>query len=101
MQSLLPGFASWQAEHADRFTAALISRGSMAANAASAGRYELAHLGVQRDREVAVAYAYAGTPSAVAVAADGRIASHVTAGPDGVRALVTALLARIAAGNLA
>jgi len=98
-QSLLPDFASWQAEHAGRFTAALISRGSVAANAASVGRYELAHLGVQRDREVAVAYAYAGTPSAVAVAADGRIASQVTAGPDGVRALVTALLARIAAGS--
>ncbi len=92
-QSLLPDLAGWQAEHAARFTAALISRGSMAANAARAGRYDLAHLGVQRDREVAVAYAYAGTPSAVAVAADGRIASQVVAGPDGVRALVTALLA--------
>ena len=54
----------------------------------------LAHVGVQRDREVAVAYAYAGTPSAVVVAADGRIASRVAAGPDGVRALAAALLAR-------
>jgi thiol-disulfide isomerase/thioredoxin len=96
-QSLLPDIADWQAEHAGRFTTALISRGSMAENAAKTGRYELAHLGVQRDREVAVAYAYAGTPSAVAVARDGRIASQVVAGPDGVRALVTALLARIAA----
>jgi peroxiredoxin len=92
-QSLLPDFASWQAEHAGRFTAALISRGSMAANAAKASRFDLAHLGVQRDREVAVAYAYAGTPSAVAVAADGRIASQVVAGPDGIRALAAAVLA--------
>jgi thiol-disulfide isomerase/thioredoxin len=92
-QSLLPDLATWQAEHAERFTAALISRGSMAANAAKAGRFDLAHLGVQRDREVAVAYAYAGTPSAVAVAADGRIASQVAAGPDGVRALAAAVLA--------
>ena len=98
-QSLLPDFASWQAEHAGRFTAALISRGSMAANAARAGRYGLSHLGVQRDREVAVAYAYAGTPSAVTVSVDGRIASQMAAGPDGVRALVTALLTSIAAGN--
>jgi thiol-disulfide isomerase/thioredoxin len=96
-QSLLPDIADWQAEHAGRFTTALISRGSMAENAAKTGRYELAHLGVQRDREVAAAYAYAGTPSAVAVARDGRIASQVVAGPDAVRALVTALLARIAA----
>ncbi len=71
----------------------------MAANAARAGRYGLSHLGVQRDREVAVAYAYAGTPSAVTVSADGRIASQMAAGPDGVRALVTALLTSIAAGN--
>jgi thiol-disulfide isomerase/thioredoxin len=92
-QSLLPDLATWQAEHAGRFTAALISRGGMAANAAEAGRYDLAHLGVQRDREVAVAYAYGGTPSAVAVAADGRIASRVAAGPDGVRALAAAVLA--------
>jgi peroxiredoxin len=93
-QSLLPDFAAWQAEHAERFTAALISRGGMAANAARAAGYDLAHLGVQRDREVAVAYAYAGTPSAVAIAADGRIASQVVAGPDRVRALAAALLAR-------
>jgi thiol-disulfide isomerase/thioredoxin len=92
-QSLLPDLATWQAEYADRFTAALVSRGSMAANAARAGRYGLAHLGVQRDREVAVGYGYAGTPSAVAVAADGRIASQVATGPDGVRALAAALLA--------
>jgi cytochrome oxidase Cu insertion factor (SCO1/SenC/PrrC family) len=99
-QSLLPDLATWQAEYADRFTAALISRGSMAANAAGAGRYDLAHLGVQRDREVAVGYAYAGTPSAVAVAADGRIASQVAAGPDGVRALAAALLAGDPAGDV-
>jgi hypothetical protein len=53
---------------------------------------------VQRDREVAVAYAYAGTPSAVVVSADGRVASRVATGPDGIRALVTALLARPAVG---
>ena len=99
-QSLLPDLATWQAEYADRFTAALVSRGSMAANAAEAGRYDLAHLGVQRDREVAVAYAYGGTPSAVAVAADGRIASQVATGPDGVRALAAAVLAGNPAGDM-
>jgi hypothetical protein len=34
--------------------------------------------------------------AAVAVAADGRIACQMATGPDGVRALVTALLTRIA-----
>lgn len=46
------------------------------------------------------AYAYAGTPSAVAVAADGRIASQVAAGPDGVRALAAAVLAGNPAGDM-
>ncbi len=93
-RSLLPDVAAWQARHPERFTAALISRHPAAARAGVAADHGLAHVGVQRDREVALAYAYAGTPSAVVVSADGRIASRVAAGPDGVRALVTALLAR-------
>jgi thiol-disulfide isomerase/thioredoxin len=97
-RSLLPDLTSWQAEHAERFTAALISRGSMDANVAEAREHRLTNLGVQNDQEIAVAYAYAGTPSAVAVSADGRIASQVAAGPDGVRALAAALMARAAGG---
>jgi hypothetical protein len=97
-QSLMPDVASWQAEHSEQFTAALISRAALVAGAAQPDRYHLAHLGVQRDREVALAYAYAGTPSAVAVSADGRIASRMVSGPDGVRALAAALLAWAAAG---
>ncbi len=97
-RSLLPDVAAWQARHPKRFTAVLISRRPAAASAGVAAHHGLAHVGVQRDREVAPAYAYAGTPSAVVVSADGRIASRVAPGPDGVRALVTALLARAAAG---
>jgi peroxiredoxin len=93
-RSLLPDVAAWQAGYRERFTAALISRRPALASAGMAAHPGLAHVGVQRDREVAVAYAYAGTPSAVVVAADGRIASRVAAGPDGVRALAAALLAR-------
>ena len=93
-RSLLPDVAAWQARHPERFTAALISRRPAAASTGVAAHHGLAHVGVQRDREVALAYAYAGTPSAVVVSADGRIASRVAAGPDGIRALVTALLAR-------
>jgi hypothetical protein len=95
-RSLLPDVAAWQAGYRERFTAALISR-SASASAGVPAHSGLAHVGVQRDREVAVAYAYAGTPSAVVVSADGRIASRVAAGPDGVRALAAGLLARAAA----
>jgi peroxiredoxin len=96
-RSLLPDVAAWQAGYRERFTAALISRRPVVASAGVAAHHGLAHVGVQRDREVAVAYAYAGTPSAVVVSADGRIASRVAAGPDGVRALAAGLLARAAA----
>jgi thiol-disulfide isomerase/thioredoxin len=95
-RSLLPDVAAWQARHPERFTAALISRRPALASAEVTAHRGLAHVGVQRDREVALAYSYAGTPSAVVVSADGRIVSRVAAGPDGVRALVTALLARAA-----
>jgi len=97
-RSLLPDVAAWQARHPERFTAALISRRPALASAEVTAHSGLAHVGVQRDREVALAYAYAGTPSAVLVSTDGRIASRMAAGPDGVRALVTALLARATAG---
>ena len=93
-RSLLPDVAAWQAGYRERFTAALISRRPVLTSAGAAVHPRLTHVGVQRDREVAVAYAYAGTPSAVVVSADGRIASRVAAGPDGVRALAAALLAR-------
>ena len=97
-RSLLPDVAAWQAGYRERFTAALISRRPVLTSAGAAAHPRLTHVGVQRDREVAVAYAYAGTPSAVVVSADGRIASRVAAGPDGVRALAASLLARAAAG---
>ena len=97
-RSLLPDVAAWQAGYRERFTAALISRRPALTSAGVAAHPRLTHVGVQRDREVAVAYAYAGTPSAVVVSADGRIASRVAAGPDGVRALAASLLARAVAG---
>jgi thiol-disulfide isomerase/thioredoxin len=100
-RSLLPDVAAWQAGYRERFTAALISRRPALASAGMTAHPGLAHVGVQRNREVAVAYAYAGTPSAVVVSVDGRIASRVAAGPDGVRALAASLLARAAAGAAA
>jgi peroxiredoxin/uncharacterized membrane protein YphA (DoxX/SURF4 family) len=91
-QSLLPELARWQADQAGRLTAALISRGTVAANRAEADRHRLRNVAVQRDQEVAAAYRYPGTPSAVAVSADGRVASPVVSGPDAIRSLAATLL---------
>jgi hypothetical protein len=44
---------------------------------------------LQKDREVATIFQYAGTPSAVLIGADGLIASPVVAGADALRGLFT------------
>lgn len=91
-RSLLPDLAHWQSQYADQFTVGLISRGDMAANRAEAAAHGLRNVGVQQGQEVSAAYRYGGTPCAVAVTPDGRIASPMAAGPDAIRSLVANLL---------
>jgi peroxiredoxin len=94
-QSLLPDLAVWQTRAAGRFVTALVSSGSVAANQAKVREHELLNVAVQGDREVATAYRYAGTPSAVLVTAAGQIGSTVVAGPGAIRSLVAALLNQV------
>jgi thiol-disulfide isomerase/thioredoxin/uncharacterized membrane protein YphA (DoxX/SURF4 family) len=91
-RSLLPELAHWQAEYAGQFTAALISRGSVAANLAESVAHHIGNVAIQRDREIASSYRYSGTPSAVIVSPDGRVASPVAGGQDAIRSLVATLL---------
>ena len=86
--ALLPEVAQWQRDHTDRLTVVAVSRGDAAANRAEATEHELTHLLLQRDREIADAYRADGTPAAVLVGADGRIASPVRGGAAGVRELL-------------
>jgi thiol-disulfide isomerase/thioredoxin len=65
-EALLPELAHWQREYASVMTLAL----------------------VQDEPEVAAAYLAHGTPSAVLVGTDGRIASRVAQGADAIRRLV-------------
>jgi peroxiredoxin len=89
--ALLPDLSRWQQVHASHATIALISRGSEEANRAKSTEFGVANILLQEDREVAEAYRVAGTPSAVVVRPNGTIGSHVAAGADGIRALVTSL----------
>lgn len=85
-QELLPEAADWRQRYADRFHLVAVSRGPVEANRQKARG--LAHVWLQRDREALDAYRVSGTPSAVLIAPDGRIASQVAGGADQIRTLV-------------
>jgi thiol-disulfide isomerase/thioredoxin len=86
--SLLPDVHSWQREHGDRLTLAVVSRGSQAENRRKLAGLDPGPVLLQQDYEVADRYQVTGTPAAVLVDAGGSIASPLVAGPDAVRSLV-------------
>ncbi|MGC2374415.1 MAG: MauE/DoxX family redox-associated membrane protein [Solirubrobacteraceae bacterium] len=86
--ALLADVARWQRVQSKRLTIALISRGTAEQNAAKAGGHEPSDVLLQRDREAAESYRAHGTPSAVLVSVDGRIASPLALGPQAIGALV-------------
>jgi peroxiredoxin/uncharacterized membrane protein YphA (DoxX/SURF4 family) len=85
--ALLPELAGWQEEHADCVTVAIVGRGDAEANRATAEEHGISLLLVD-DGDVAAAYGSAGTPSAVVVDPDGRVATRLSYGADRIRALV-------------
>lgn len=95
---LLPEIETWHRELGDRLTVAVVSRGSAESNAAKFA--PLAARGVpvllQHADEVADAYGVNGTPMAVLVRADGRIAAPAAERQEGIARLV-ALAAAAAA----
>jgi uncharacterized membrane protein YphA (DoxX/SURF4 family)/peroxiredoxin len=85
---LLPALAEWQAGDDAPLTIAIVSRGERERNQLKADELALTNVLLQRDREVAERYQAHGTPSAVVVDSDGRIASELAAGPEAIRRLV-------------
>lgn len=86
-ESLMPEVAQWQQDHARALSIALISAGPTEAVAAVAREHGLRNVLRQDAWEVAESYRYQGTPSAVVVGPDGRIATPLVAGPDAIRSL--------------
>lgn len=86
--ALLPDVARWEQEHRGRLAVAVIASGDQRRNREKASRHELAGLLLAQDREVAGAYQAYGTPSAVVVDPDGRVASPVVAGSEAITKLV-------------
>ena len=86
--ALMPEIADRQRRLGDRLTIALVSRGGVERNLAKAREYGLSDVLVQDDREISSEYRALGTPIALLVSADGRIASPLAAGADAIKALV-------------
>jgi len=86
--AMAPKLGEWQREHSGRLSMAVLTRGGAEANRAKAAEHGIAPMLVQDNREVAELYDAAATPSAVAIDANGRIASTVAAGEAAIAALV-------------
>jgi peroxiredoxin len=87
--AMLPEVGRWQQEHAKKLTLALISRGEVEENKTKASEHGLRNVLLQKDWEVSESYEVRGTPSAVLIAPDGKVASPVAGGAEGIRALLS------------
>jgi peroxiredoxin len=86
---MLPEVGRWQEEHVKKLTLSLISRGEVEENKTKAQEHGLKNVLLQKDWEVSESYEIRGTPSAVLIGPDGKVASPVTGGAEGIRALLS------------
>jgi peroxiredoxin len=87
--ALLPEVGRWQEEHANKLTLSLISRGEVEENKTKAQEHALKNVLLQKDWEVSESYEVRGTPSAVLISPDGKVASPVAGGDEGIRGLLS------------
>jgi hypothetical protein len=90
-RELAPQVASWQHRHADALTIAVLERGRELGDGPD--EHGRAHVLLADDGEVPAAYGAAGTPSAVLVGRDGRIASTAAVAAPAIERLVADLVA--------
>lgn len=87
--AMLPEVGRWQEEHAKKLTLSLISRGEVEENKTKAQEHGLKNVVLQKDWEVSSSYEVRGTPSAVLIDTEGKIASPVAGGAEGIRGLLS------------
>jgi peroxiredoxin len=87
--AMLPEVGRWQEEHQEKLTLALISRGEVEENKIKAQEHALRNVLLQKDWEVSESYEVRGTPSAVLIAPDGKVATPVAGGAEGIRGLLS------------
>src|SRR5215208_6585240 len=87
--AMLPEVGRWQEEYAQKLTLTLISRGEVEENKTKASEHGLRKVLLQKDWEVSESYEVTGTPSAVLISPEGKIASPVAGGAEGIRGLLS------------
>jgi peroxiredoxin len=87
--AMLPDVGRWQEEHPQKLTLALVSRGEVEENKTKAQEHGLRNVLLQKDWEVSESYEVRGTPSAVLIDTDGKIATPVAGGAEGIRGLLS------------
>jgi thiol-disulfide isomerase/thioredoxin len=90
-EMLLPEIARWSRDDASVFTLGVVSRGDLGENLRMSARCGSATVMVQRGMEVDDAYEVTGTPAAVLVGADGKIASPLAISALEIKALVVSI----------
>jgi peroxiredoxin len=78
--AMLPDVGRWQEEHANKLTLSLVSRGEVEENKTKAQEHALKNVVLQKEWEVSESYEVRGTPSALLISPDGKIASPVAGG---------------------
>jgi thiol-disulfide isomerase/thioredoxin len=92
-RALLPLISTWQTEHRERLTLAVLSGGNRDALRTEAEEHGLDLALFDDGLAVHNAFQANGTPSAVVISADGHIASYVASGSDEIEHLVERALA--------
>jgi hypothetical protein len=90
-EMLLPEVARWSRDEASVFTLGVVSRGDLGENLRMSARCGSATVMVQREMEVDDAYEVTGTPAAVLVGADGKVASPLAISALEIKALVVSI----------
>ena len=84
----MPKVGRWQEEHQEKLTIALVSRGGPQENRVKAQEHGVGNVMLQEDWEVSEAYRVDGTPSAVLVTPEEKVANPVFGGEEDVGALL-------------
>ncbi len=93
-RALMPELARWQRVLAHQLSIIPISSGDPADSRALAAEHDLSPMLIAPDPGVSEAYAVPATPAAIALAADGRVASLPATGAPAVEALIRVTLHR-------
>jgi uncharacterized membrane protein YphA (DoxX/SURF4 family)/thiol-disulfide isomerase/thioredoxin len=89
---LLPSLAQWQTTLSERLGIVMITRGRVEWNEEFFAPYDMDPVLLQKDREVAEDFRIRGTPSAVLITADGKVASNPAETVFGIEPLIRAAL---------